>query len=50
MVIAEFCESESICNIVSSLGINMLQGFHLGMHNANLNDEKHELEQVESEV
>ncbi len=41
MVIAEFCESESICNMVSSLGINMLQGFHLGMPNANLNDEKH---------
>ncbi len=39
VVIAEFCESESICNMVSALGINLLQGYHLGMPGADLNGE-----------
>ncbi len=41
LVIAEFCESESICNMVSTLGIHLLQGFYLGVPNANLDNRKY---------
>ncbi len=30
-VIAEYCSSESICFLVSRLGVDMLQGFHFGV-------------------
>ncbi len=40
VVIAEYCESQSICNMVSALGVDLLQGYHLGIPGVDLYDEK----------